>query len=112
MATHNPIEVGSKSLRYRELDRGSTSFRLLKVLPARSPRGHVQCSMFHTSTDLMKRNYSCLSYVWHIENWESYDTSRHASADASNLASRCVIIVNDQDMEIHRNLFEFLQVAY
>lgn len=93
-----PTDV-SKTLQYDRLHRDSASFRLLQLLAKRSENGYLQCEMLNSSTLIMEGRYTCLSYVWNVDGGFSTGTLKS------------IILVNDKEVYIHRNLFDFLQVA-
>lgn len=80
-----------KHYEYRPLDHDEPSIRLVQVLPALSPQGHIQCRMLHGT---VYDTYTCVSYRW---------GSKIPSHD---------ILVDGRTFAIRRNLFDFLAMIY
>jgi hypothetical protein len=88
---------------YQPLARDKNSFRLLYVLPARSPEGYVQCELFHTTTDDMMEAYTCLSYVWGYIN---------PYLPLLELPVKLFIVMNGIKVRVQYNLYHFLEIAH
>lgn len=54
-------ESQSEHFRHKPLDHSKSSIRLVRILPALSVEGLIQCSMMHATIDA---TYQCLSYRW------------------------------------------------
>ncbi|KAH9866593.1 hypothetical protein J1614_008285 [Plenodomus biglobosus] len=76
--------------RYKPLNRTRGSIRLLTVRPSLSTTGQIQCNIWHDTVDA---TYTCLSYVW-----------------GSDLNPKA-ILVNGSTLQVHENLWQFLDVA-
>lgn len=74
---------------YHPLNPTLPSFRLLRILPSRSPDGLLQLSLWHDVVS--SASYRCLSYRW-----------------GQNSRS-CSILVNGGLSSVGRNLFHFLE---
>jgi hypothetical protein len=84
------LAIATEAFRHEPLDHTKPFIRLLELLPDLSPRGSIQCRIFHTTTDA---SYTCLSYVW---------------GDLNPGKSR-TILLNGYRCIVRKNLFNFLQ---
>jgi hypothetical protein len=75
---------------HEPLDYTTLSIRLLRILPALSDAGLLQCQIWHDTVDAA---YTCLSYVWGSEKGQRR------------------ILINGGVFSIRKNLWDFLQVA-
>jgi hypothetical protein len=75
---------------HEPLDYTTRSIRLLRILPALSDAGLLQCQIWHDTVDAA---YTCLSYVWGSEKGPRR------------------ILINGGVFSIRKNLWDFLQVA-
>ncbi|PSN69319.1 HET-domain-containing protein [Corynespora cassiicola Philippines] len=76
--------------KHQPLDPGTTSLRVIKVLPPDDDWRFIKCEIHHATTD---SNYVCLSYVWGPPG----DTS--------------LIKIDGMLFSVRRNLLEFLGIA-
>jgi hypothetical protein len=80
----------AQTFAYTSLDLTKRSIRLLRILPAKSQEGYIQCEIRHASIDCA---YTCLSYVW-------------------GEPSHNVIKIDGQLHSVRDNLLAFLEVAH
>ena len=76
--------------KYTPLDHNKRSIRLVRILPSRSPRDPIQCTISHDTVDA---KYACLSYRW------GTDEPEH------------IILVDGKAFAVRLNLLDFLTVA-
>jgi hypothetical protein len=80
----------SSTFRHSPLSREPGTIRLLRILPALTDNGLVQCELWQATTDA---EYTCLSYQW-------------GSADDDQ-----ELIINGKSFPCRRNLSDFLHMA-
>lgn len=78
---------------HEPLDHAQPSIRLVKVLPAKTPDGLIQCNIHHATTSA---TYICLSYVW---------------GETDKLSGPFDILVNGGRFAVRWNLLSFLTTA-